>query len=383
MFCAAHAFSMACDSLYCAWLKVHYPYELYKTMLKLYDEKKNTEKISAIISEMKRYKNIQLLIGKWGQNNTDWLIDKEHATISQSISSVKYMSKQMAEELYNLSQQEEAYIGSEFTSDVFKPEVKKELAKLKKQLKPLQQKAKELLANGADEFSDEFLAVYDEGYPLEQRIKQLESDDNSYLERAREIKHYVKMDCFTNVLRAIQMNTTVDTRKIEILIGLNYFQEFGKPGKLMNVYHQFYEGENKLTKTIKSFNSRLELCRQYESSLEDSDLKTGLRLRYEMDNVGLCLSTCPSMPSNAYFVTSVDDKYSIKMDLYSMKRGTVGQVKVSKKNYHIVDKGSCIIIDDFKKSPRYTYNKGQRTIVPGETDIWLTKYHVMTREEAG
>jgi DNA polymerase III alpha subunit len=36
MFCAAHAFSMACDSLYAAWLKVHYPYELYVTMLKLY-----------------------------------------------------------------------------------------------------------------------------------------------------------------------------------------------------------------------------------------------------------------------------------------------------------------------------------------------------------
>lgn len=383
MFCAAHAFSMACDSLYCAWLKVHYPYELYKTMLKLYDEKKNTEKISAIISEMKRYKNIQLLIGKWGQNNTDWLIDKEHATISQSISSVKYMSKQLAEDLFTLSQQEEAYIGSEFTSDVLKPEVKKELSKLKKKLKPLQQKAEEMLAQGVDEFSDEFLEVYDEGYPLEQEIKKLEADDNSYLERAREIKCYAKYDCFTNVLRAIQMNTCVDTRQIEILIGLNYFQEFGKPGKLMRVYHEFFEGEKKLTKTIKAFNSRLESCREYEASLVDSDLQAGLRLRYEMDNVGLCLSTYPDAPNGAYFVTSVDDKYSIKLDLYNIRRGTTGKVKVSKKNYHLVSKGSCIVVKDFKNSPRYSYNKGQRTIVPGETDIWLTDYRVMQKEEAG
>ena len=56
MFCSAHALSMACDSLYVAWLKVHYPYELYLVMLKLYDEKKRGDKIAKIISEMKRYR---------------------------------------------------------------------------------------------------------------------------------------------------------------------------------------------------------------------------------------------------------------------------------------------------------------------------------------
>lgn len=374
---------MACDSLYCAWLKVHYPYDLYKTMLKLYDKKKNTEKISSIISEMKRYKNIQLLIGKWGQNNTDWLIDKENSTISQSLSSVKYMSKQVAEDLYNLSQQKEVYIGSTYTTDVFTPEAKKELAKLKKQLKPLHEKAEAYLANGGDEFDEEFLALYDEGYPIEQRIKQIESDDSSYISRAGEVKHYAKLDCFTNVLRAMQIGTCLDMRQTEILIGLNYFEQFGKAGKLMKVFDSFYNGEKKLTKTIKSFEERMEICRQYEASLEDSDLPAGSRLRYEMDNIGLCLSVKTDAPSNAYFVTGIDDRYSIKMNLYNIKRGTSGMVKVAKKDYKTVAEGSCIIMDNFRKSPRYTYNKGQKTIVPGEFDIWMTKYKVMQKGEAG
>lgn len=372
---------MACDSLYVAWLKVHYPYELYTTMLKLYDEKKNTEKISAIIAEMKCYKNIQLLSGRWGQNNTEWRTDKENNTISQSLSSIKYMSPQVAEDLYRLSQQEEAYIGSEYTSDVLTPDAKKEISKLKKQLKPLQEKAEAFLANGGDEFDEEFLALYDEGYPLEQEIKRIENNDSSYLSRGGEKKYYAKFDCFTNVLRAIHMNTCLDTRQIEILIGLNYFEAFGKTDKLMKVFDYFFNSKNKITKQHKSFNERLENCRQYETSLEDSELPAGLRLRYEMDNIGLCLYTDPKAFTNAYFVTSIDDKYSVKLNLYNIRRGTTGLVKVAKKDYHVVSEGSCIMIENFKKSPKYSYNKGVRTIVPGETEIWVTNYRVIQKGE--
>ena len=60
-------------------------------MLKLYDEKKNTDKIAKIISEMKRYKKISLTAGRFGQDNRDWFVDKENNTISQSLSSIRYM----------------------------------------------------------------------------------------------------------------------------------------------------------------------------------------------------------------------------------------------------------------------------------------------------
>ena len=374
---------MACDSLYVAWLKVYYPYELYTTMLKLYDEKKNTDKISAIIAEMKRYKDIKLLSGQWGQNNTDWSADKENNTISQSISSIKYMSKQSAEDLYNLSQQEDAYIGTEYKTSVFTPETKKELAKLKKKLKPLQEKAEQYLANGGGEFDEEFLTLYDEGYPLEQEIKRIESDESSYESRGGEVKHYAKMNCFTNVLRAIQMNTCLDTRQIEILIGLNYFRQFGKSGKLMKVFEEFFNGTKKVTKTIKSFEDRLESCREFENSLDNTELPAGLRLRYEINNIGLCLSVDQSAPANSYFVISIDDKYTTKLNLYNINRGTTGLVKVAKKDYKAVAEGSCIRINNFRKGPKYTYSKGKKEVVPGETEIWLTDYKVMQKGEAG
>lgn len=378
LFNASHSLCMACDSLYVAWLKAHYPYELYVTMLQIFSEKKNKDKIANIIFEMKRYKDIQITPGKFGQDNRDWLIDKDNHTISQNLASIRFMSPQAAEDLYNLGQQEEAYIGSEYTTDVFTPEAKKEITKLKKKLKPLQEKGEAFLANGGDTFDEEFLALYDEGYPLEQEIKRIENDSNSYVSRGGEIKHYAKLDCFTNVLRALQMNTCMDTRQTEILIGLNYFNRFGKSGKLMKVFNEYYTGEKNLkNKNLKSFEERMELCRQFEASLEDSELPAGLRLRYEMDNIGICLSTDPNAPTNAYFITAIDDKYSIKINLYNIRRGTTGLVKIAKKDYNVIPEKSCIAIESFRKGPKFTYNKGIKTIVPGETEFWITKYKLL------
>ena len=293
LFNASHALCVACDSLYVAWLKAHYPYETYLTMLKIWDEKHKREKIAAIIAEMKRYKGISLTVGRFGQDNRDWLVDKNANTISQSISSVGYMSKKVAKELYDLR-------------------------------------------------------------------------NNEY-------------DTFTDLLRELQMNTCLNTRQIRILIELNYFERFGKSGKLMKVFDEFFEGENKLTKTIKSFSSRLQSCRDYEASLEDRDLPVGLRLLSEFNHVGLCLSVDKQSPGNLYFVRETDVKYGVKAVMYSVQRGTTGVIRFKKEAFskNPFEAGDCVSLVDFNTSPRYSYRGGARVAIPGEKDIWAVKYEVI------
>lgn len=103
LFNASHAVAMSYDCLYGAMLKTIAPYEFYKTLLKLYTKKGQTDKISVTVSEMKRYKGIKLTVGKFGQDNRDWFIDKTEHTISQSLASIKGISQQTAEELYKVS----------------------------------------------------------------------------------------------------------------------------------------------------------------------------------------------------------------------------------------------------------------------------------------
>lgn len=293
LFNASHALCVACDSLYVAWLKAHYPYETYLTMLKIWSEKKNKDKVSAIISEMKRYKNISLTAGRFGQDNRDWAVDKENCTMSQSLSSIRYMSKKAAQDLYILGQR--------------------------------------------------------------------------------------TYNTFTDVLRDLQMESCLDTRQISILIELNYFEQFGKSGKLMKVFNEFFEGKNKLTKTVKSFASRLESCREFENSIRDDELPISQRLRSEISNVGLCLSTDKTQHTNLYFVMEIDTKYGVKAQLYSIQRGTSGIVRFRKGDYEkkSFNAFDCVNIESYNKSPKYIYKGGAKTAVPNEYDIWAKSYAVL------
>ena len=291
-------------------------------MLKLYDEKKNTEKISAIIAEMKRYKNITMTAGKFGQDNRDWLVDKEHHTISQSLSSIRYIPKKAAQDLYRVGQ---------MTKKVYETD------------------------------EDDVIAI-------------LEGREQRKIE-----KIVPAFDCFTDLLRELQMNTCLDTRQIKILIELGYFEQFGGSAKLMKVYEEFFNGSMKLTKTVKSFVARLEASRCLEESLSNESLSIQQVLNSELSNIGLCLSVDAKAPSNLYFVKEIDAKYGIKTVLYSIQRGTTGMIRFRKDEFEKkpLNVGDVIKLVKFNKSPRYTYKNGERAILPGAYDIWAKEYTII------
>lgn len=387
MFCAAHSFSMACDSLYVAWLKVHYPYELYATMLKLYDEKKNKDKIAQIITEMKRYKNISLIPGRFGQDNRDWAVDKEHSTISQSISSIRYMSKEGAEELYRLGLQDEAEMGVEVIPAELKPETKKKINTIKRQIKKLTADYVKdpdplMSEEELEEFEQNKQSIINEGAELEAELKTLQDDLDSYMSQTQEVHRFAKLDCFTNVLRALQMNTHINSRVVKVLITIGYFNKYGGSAKLLRVFDEFSEGKNSVSKTIKSFNKRLQALREYEMSLKDEELPVALRLQSEWENIGLCLSSFPETPGDMYFVQNVDDKYGVKVKLYSIQRGNTGTVRIAKKDYEKqkLFEGACMRMIAYKKRPRTTFKDGKMVQVADETECWVTQYENVYKE---
>lgn len=291
MFCAAHAFSMACDSLYAAWLKVHHPYEFYTVMLKLYTAKSRTDKIAAISQEMQKYAGIKVQAGKFGEDNNDWYVDKANKTISQSLSSIKFISANVAGDMKAVS-----------------------------------------------EYKDKL---------------------------------------FVDVLRRLQMQTRINTRQIQVLIQLGYFSQYGGSAKLNKLFHEFFEGPNKLTKTYveKTVTKRLEALRTMEQELPDEELPLEEKIAAEQAYIGRCISYNPEAANNSFYVQSVDDKYSIRLRLYSMKRGTEGVIRVSKGvfNKDPLKEGDCITAK-FEKRQRCVFKDGKRFAVDGVYDFWLVDY---------
>lgn len=96
-FNASHAYSVALDSLYTAWVKANYPIEFYEVVLDMFSEDKNTEKVALLKNEAFRYKGITVPPMRYGQNNTKFTANKETNEIYQSMMSVKAVNKNTSE----------------------------------------------------------------------------------------------------------------------------------------------------------------------------------------------------------------------------------------------------------------------------------------------
>ena len=115
-FNASHSYSYAYDSIYGAYLKAHYPYEFYTVMLQHLSEKGKKDKVAEYKKEMLEAFGINEGCYKWGVDNRSFTIDKKNNTINPSLISVKDISQDFANELWEASQ----YVNPDNLFDLFK-----------------------------------------------------------------------------------------------------------------------------------------------------------------------------------------------------------------------------------------------------------------------
>lgn len=101
-FNSAHALSYAYDSLYCAYLKSHYPLEYYTVILNMYDG--NTDETDKIIKELP-YFNITIKPIKFRYSKAKYLPDKTTNSIYKGTASIKYLSSDVSDKLYDMKEQ--------------------------------------------------------------------------------------------------------------------------------------------------------------------------------------------------------------------------------------------------------------------------------------
>lgn len=93
-FNASHAYCVALDSLYCAYLKSHYPTEFYGVYIRLMTDAGKKEKVQAAQREAESYYRIKFPPFRFGQDNSQIAIDAENKSIYKPLSSIKGFNKQ-------------------------------------------------------------------------------------------------------------------------------------------------------------------------------------------------------------------------------------------------------------------------------------------------
>lgn len=102
-FNSSHAYSVALDSVYGAYLKAKHPLEYYSVVLNIYE--KNTTTQAKIMKELD-YFNIDVLPIEFGKSKAHYSADHNTGSIYKGIASIKNMNAKVAEELFELSKNE-------------------------------------------------------------------------------------------------------------------------------------------------------------------------------------------------------------------------------------------------------------------------------------
>ena len=194
-----------------------------------------------------------------------------------------------------------------------------------------------------------------------------------------------KYSSFVDFLTYVENNTSVNSRQIEILININYFDCFGKNKKLHNIYKEFKEGKNKYVKTHKqeTQNKRIQILTEFEKNQKDESLSILDQINIEMNLLGNITTLYPHIDKRYVYVKSISKKFSPKIEAYSLTTGKVMPMKVQKGIYslHSFDKGDILYCKSFeRKSPARFVDGEFIENTKAEKEWWLMSYILPTKE---
>lgn len=95
-----HSDSYSAIGYICGYLRYYYPLEFLTAALNIFGD--NLDK-TAEITKYARRVGIQVTMPKWGLSRSEYVFNKERGVIAKGLTSIKYMSAQLADELYTMS----------------------------------------------------------------------------------------------------------------------------------------------------------------------------------------------------------------------------------------------------------------------------------------
>lgn len=288
-FNASHAYSVALDSVYGAYLKAYYPLEYYTVILNIYQN--DSDKIAEIEQELD-YFGIKIGPIVFGGSRANYTPDKETNTIFKGIWSVKFMNERMSEELFELSQTE-----------------------------PYLNKEKDAL--------DLFLDLI---------------ENTSVNSRQTEI--LINLDFFAEFGKPeflLNLWNTMNNKGMPELVDERYADKKKNP-----VFYNKNHIEKTKAKRIENLREYIELLKENPPA----ERTTYEKIMYEREFIGHATTTFPELPPSYVLITDLNLKYTPILEVYQLSTGKTFNVKIKKNKFYdtydnpIVFRGNIIRIID-------------------------------------
>jgi len=189
-------------------------------------------------------------------------------------------------------------------------------------------------------------------------------------------------ETFLDVLMRVKEYTSINSRQLTILIKLDFFSEFGKSKKLLQIYELYdmiysrkqfkidkldelcilesqiekYAGKKtaKLYKEVDTYGLIMEMM----SNIDDKDIGLNERLKAEMEFMGYLTSVYPDVSYNLYFVTGLktyQSKNKPYLKLYRIQSGTTIDAKITSRTTFSeapFEEGDIIMVHEMAERPK-------------------------------
>lgn len=270
-FNSAHAYCMAIDSLSCAMLKANYPYEFYEVLLQFHSDRGEKDKVGALKAEMKKAFGIQEGPYRFGEDNRKFNAIPERGIIQPSLLSIKGLSQDLANDLYELSQTKKF-----------------------------------------DNFID-----------LLREFDHMKSMNVAKLDTLIKLNYFSQFAPIGKLLNIVELYNKFGTRKT-----LKESDVLTLPVPVQEVVAKY----TVKPKTQYKITDSDGMLRELAGLVGERPITMMMRLSWEQQYLGYCAAIDPSRQGQ-WLILSIDSKYSPKLVIYGMWNGETKTVKVSKRDF--------------------------------------------------
>lgn len=315
-FNSAHAYCMAIDSLSCAMLKANYPYEFYEVLLQFHSDRGEKDKVGALKAEMKKAFGIQEGPYRFGEDNRKFNAIPERGIIQPSLLSIKGLSQDLANDLYELSQ-----------------------------------------TKRFDNFID-----------LLREFDHMKSMNVAKLDTLIKIGYFSQFAPIGKLLNIVELYNKFGTRKT-----LKESDVLSLPTPVQEVIAKY----TVKPKTQYKITDNDGMLRELAELVGERPITMMMRLQWEKEFLGYCASTDPSQ-QGSWLVLDIDTKFSPKLSIYAIWNGEQRVVKVSKRDFQSnpLTKGDTIRLT-IEQRPKAKLVDGQWIKDESVKEDWLKYYSVV------
>ena len=181
---------------------------------------------------------------------------------------------------------------------------------------------------------------------------------------------------FIELLVDLEENSSINSKQIRILIELDFFEEFGKAGTLLEIYNEFTEGQFKYKKTYVEKTKKKRLEELLSLEFEDYNLPIKEQIAAQTEYFGSPTIIKPELKGYAY-IMDIDTKHSPKLTIYGLGTGKITIIKTLAKTYK---KNGGQIGDIIGHCKLKQKNKSKKVddewVMTNELEWWLDDYEV-------